>query len=99
MKPDRAKRVRTGLKELRELAQITQAQLARKVGVAEKAVRSWENDGAIPSFDKAVKLARVLNVSLERLAQEFDLETEDPTTEQSADSVSPTTSASDDLLN
>ena len=99
MKPDRAKRVRTGLKELRELAQITQAQLARKVGVAEKAVRSWENDGAIPSFDKAVKLARVLNVSLERLAQEFDLEIEEPAAEQSADDALNTTSALDDLLN
>ena len=70
---NKEKRCGTGLKALREAANKTQAQLAREVGVAEKAVRSWENSGAIPGFDKAVRLAQILNVSLEQLAQEFDL--------------------------
>jgi DNA-binding XRE family transcriptional regulator len=77
MREDGARKSRPGLKTLRQEAEITQAQLAHAVGVAEKAVRSWENDGAIPSFDKAVKLARVLGVSLKRLAQEFDLQVQD----------------------
>ena len=97
MKPERVKRVRTGLKALREAANKTQAQLAYEVGVAEKAVRSWENDGAIPSFDKAVKVAKILKVSLERLAQEFELDTEGlSATKQNADDAL-TTSASKDL--
>jgi transcriptional regulator with XRE-family HTH domain len=76
MSLDERKKSRPGLKSLREKAEFTQAELAHRVGVAEKAVRNWENDGAIPSFDKAVRLARVLGVSLKRLAQEFDLEVE-----------------------
>lgn len=65
------------MKALREDAELTQAQLAHMIGVAEKAVRSWENDGAIPSFDRAVKLARALRISLKRLAQELDLDVQE----------------------
>jgi DNA-binding XRE family transcriptional regulator len=64
---------RPGLKALRESAGLTQLQLAHAVNVHEKAVRGWENTGAIPSFDKAVALSKVLKVSLARLAVEFGL--------------------------
>ena len=75
MKNDRVKR-RTGLKALREKADLTQAQFAYAVSATEKAVRNWENGGAIPSFDKAVIIAKVLRVSLKQLAEEFDLDVE-----------------------
>ena len=65
---------RPGLKSLREAAELTQAEFAHAVKAAEKTVRNWENGTAIPSFDKAVVLAKVLGVSLKRLAQEFDLD-------------------------
>lgn len=71
------KKGRIGLKALRENANLTQAQLAHVIGTAEKTVRNWENDGAVPSFDKAIKLAKVFQVPLKRLAQEFDLDVHD----------------------
>lgn len=68
-------RGRPGLKALREAIDLTQAELATAVKAAEKTVRNWENDKAVPSFDRAVVLARILGVSLKQLAQEFGLDT------------------------
>jgi transcriptional regulator with XRE-family HTH domain len=65
---------RPGLKTLRHNAELTQAELAHAVRTTEKAVRNWENDLAIPNFEKAVLLAKVLGVPLRRLAQEFGLD-------------------------
>lgn len=64
------------MKALRERVDLTQAQFAYAVHATEKAVRNWENGGAIPSFDKAIAMAKVLKVSLKRLAQEFELDIE-----------------------
>lgn len=73
---DKAKKGRPGLKALRMDAELSQAELAQATKTTEKAVRNWENDGAIPSFDKAVLLAKTLQVSLRRLAIEFNLDPE-----------------------
>lgn len=73
---DKANQGRPGLKALRLDAELTQAQLAHAINATEKAVRNWENDGAIPSFEKAVLLAKTLQVSLRRLAIEFNLDPE-----------------------
>lgn len=62
------------MKTLRRNAGLTQFQLAVNVQVHEKAVRDWENSGAVPSFEKAVLLAKALNVSLKQLAFEFGLD-------------------------
>lgn len=59
------------MKALREAIELTQAELAHAVNSTEKTVRNWENANAIPSFDKAVLLAKVLGVSLKQLAIEF----------------------------
>ena len=59
------------MKALREAVELTQAELAHAVNSTEKTVRNWENANAIPSFDKAVLLAKVLGVSLKQLAVEF----------------------------
>lgn len=70
-------RGRPGLKALREAIPLTQAELAHAVNAAEKTVRNWENDKAVPSFDRAVILARILGVSLKQLAIEFGLDVSD----------------------
>lgn len=62
------------MKTLRERADLTQARLAYAVGTTEKAVRDWENGGAIPNFERAVAIAKVLKVSLRQLAIEFGLD-------------------------
>ncbi|MBW4467991.1 MAG: helix-turn-helix domain-containing protein [Pegethrix bostrychoides GSE-TBD4-15B] len=76
MNEKNAKR-REGLKTLRKQAELTQARFAFAVGATEKTVRDWENGGAIPAFDKAIAMAKVLNVSLKRLAQELELDVSD----------------------
>ena len=62
------------MKTLRERAVLTQAQFAYAVATTEKAVRDWENGGAIPNFERAVAIARVLRVPLKQLAEEFGLD-------------------------
>lgn len=71
---DQVQKGRPGLKALREAADLTQAELAYALKTAEKTIRNWENDKAVPSFDKAVLLAKILRVPLRQLAQEFDLD-------------------------
>lgn len=67
---------RPGLKALRLRKGFSQSALARAIGATEKAVRNWENDGAIPGFDKAYLLSKILEVSLDELAHEFNLDSE-----------------------
>lgn len=97
IKSSGVKKSKPGLKALRELNEFTQAELAHTLGVAEKAVRNWENDGAIPSFDKALKLAKVLKVSLKRLAQEFDMDVAGIPNDVETNDAPNITSALDDL--
>jgi transcriptional regulator with XRE-family HTH domain len=68
-----ASKSRPELKALRVRAGLSQSGLARAIGATEKAVRNWENDGAIPGFDKAYLLSKVLQVSLDELAAAFGL--------------------------
>jgi len=55
------------LKEERERLQITQAQLAEKVGVSRKTINTVENGVFIPSTVLALKLAKAIGKSVEQL--------------------------------
>ena len=55
------------LKEERERLQLTQAQLAEKVGVSRKTINTVENGVFIPSTVLALKLARAIGRSVEEL--------------------------------
>ena len=55
------------LKELRARHNFTQAELAQKVSVTRKTINTVENNVFIPSTVLALKLARVLEVSVEEL--------------------------------
>ena len=46
---------------------LTQAELAKRVGVTQQAVANWESGGVTPTVDKALKLADALGVSLEKI--------------------------------
>ena len=48
--------------------QYTQKELAELVGVDTQSVGAWENGTYLPSLQAAVKLADVLQVSLDELA-------------------------------
>lgn len=52
---------------LRKKEKITQAQLAKDIGISRRALSSIENGVAVPSVDVALQLARRLNTYVERL--------------------------------
>ena len=53
------------LKELRQLYQWSQADLAREIGVSRQAVNGFESGKFDPSLDMAFKIARLFNVTIE----------------------------------
>jgi transcriptional regulator with XRE-family HTH domain len=67
------------LAELRANTGLTQLDLAFALKVQLQTIASWER-GAIPAFDKAVKLAEALGISVDELAQVMGLkqQTETP---------------------
>ncbi|MEI3377845.1 MAG: helix-turn-helix domain-containing protein [Coriobacteriales bacterium] len=52
---------------LRTRNELTQEELALKVGVARQTVAKWESGDAIPDLDNACKLAALFGVSLDAL--------------------------------
>lgn len=55
------------LLKLRTEKHLSQAELATRLFVSRQAVSKWENGDAEPSIDKLILLAKVFNVSLDRL--------------------------------
>lgn len=52
------------LKVARENAEITQEELAGRVGVLVRSVKAWESDKAVPRANRLQMLAGILGVSL-----------------------------------
>ncbi len=57
------------LKELREQAGLSQAELAEKAGTAQKTISFWEMDKREPSAGNVQKLCAALGISCEVLMQ------------------------------
>jgi putative transcriptional regulator len=62
-----AERLANRLKDRRTQLNVTQAELAEKVGVTRKTVNTVENGVFTPSATLAIKLARALDLSVEQL--------------------------------
>lgn len=60
------------LKGLRETRQLTQTRLAELIGVSPRVYNRWENGVATPHFDTVVKIADILEVSLDTFAGRSD---------------------------
>ena len=58
------------LAEARKKQNLTQEQLAERLGVTRQAVSRWESDAAYPETDKIVRMARILEVSCDYLLQD-----------------------------
>lgn len=52
------------IKELREAKQLTQAELAKQIGVSSKAVSKWETAKGLPDISLILPLAQALGVSV-----------------------------------
>ena len=58
------------LAEARRAANLTQEQLAERLGVTRQAVSRWESDAAYPETEKIIRMARLLNVSCDYLLRD-----------------------------
>ena len=55
------------LKTLRKEAGLTQVDVAEKLGISQPAYASWERGAKKPTQDNLVKIAQILNVSVDYL--------------------------------
>ena len=51
----------------RRMLDMTQEELARRIGVSKSAVAKWETEGGLPYRDNLGKLAETLNTSVDEL--------------------------------
>ena len=58
------------IKRAREMAQLTQMELAQQVGISQRAVAAYETDGAVARRTTMMKLAKALKVSFKYLSDE-----------------------------
>ena len=59
---------RDNLIQMRKIHQMTQEDVAEKVGVSRQAVAKWESGDTVPDLDKCKILADLFGVSLDDLA-------------------------------
>ena len=60
------------LKTLRKQAQLTQVDIAEKLGISQPAYASWERGIKKPTQENLVKIAQILNVSVDYLVGNSD---------------------------
>lgn len=62
------------LKTLRKQVKLTQAQIAEKLNISQQAYASWERGVKKPTQENLVKIAQVLNVTVDYLVGNSDEE-------------------------
>lgn len=55
------------IKDLRKKANITQEELAEKIGVSRQAVTKWESDIGLPDIENLKAIATLFNISIDEL--------------------------------
>lgn len=59
------------LKDLRKRNNLTQAQVAKEIGVAESTICLYEKGERTPAVEKILKLAQIYNCSVEEIVNCF----------------------------
>jgi len=65
------------LKKLRKQAGFTQVEVASKLGISQQAYASWERGAKKPTQDNLVKIAQILNVSVDYLVGNSEEKSDD----------------------
>lgn len=65
------------LKELRKQAHLTQVELAKRLGIGQSSYADWERGKKKPTQDNLVKIAQVLNVSVDYLVGNSEEKTDE----------------------
>lgn len=60
------------LKDLRKQAHLTQVDVAEKLGISQPAYASWERGVKKPTQENLIKIAQILNVSVDYLVGNSD---------------------------
>ena len=60
------------LKKLRKQTQLTQVDVAEKLGISQPAYASWERGVKKPTQENLIKIAQILNVSVDYLVGNSD---------------------------
>ena len=60
------------LKDLREKARLTQAELAEKLKTKQSTISNWETGVAKPSVLTVIRLAEILDASIEEVVSCFE---------------------------
>lgn len=58
------------LKELRQAKKLTQIEIAKELGVSHTTVSMWETGAALPRAGKLIKLADILDCTVDELLKE-----------------------------
>ncbi|MGO5139777.1 helix-turn-helix domain-containing protein [Streptococcus alactolyticus] len=58
------------LKQYRESTQLTQRQVAEKLGISQQAYGDWERGVKMPTHENSKKLAKLFNITLDTLMGE-----------------------------
>ena len=58
------------LKQYRKSAQLTQRQVAEKLGISQQAYGDWERGVKMPTHENSKKLAKLFNITLDTLMGE-----------------------------
>ena len=69
------------IKELRKSRNLTQEELAEKIGVTAQAISKWENESGMPDLSQIVPLAHVFGVSADTLLGTGDIKKNEDVTE------------------
>ena len=65
------------LKELRKQAHLTQVELAKRLGIGQSSYADWERGKKKPTQENLVKIAQILNVSVDYLVGNSENKDED----------------------
>jgi transcriptional regulator with XRE-family HTH domain len=68
------------LRQLREAAGLSWAELARRAGIPASTLRGWESDRGFPALPAALRVAGAMGVPVERIAEGVEDPAEDEPT-------------------
>ena len=55
------------IKKLRNKENLTQQQIAEKIGVSRQAISNWENDKNLPDIEMIIFISQTFNITLDEL--------------------------------
>ena len=65
------------LKELRKQAHLTQVELAKRLGIGQSSYADWERGKKNPTQENLIRLAQILNVSVDYLVGNSEAKSEE----------------------